>query len=632
MLENLFFGKDDAETDIGRSGLLAASFLETAAYRNALQGKKWLVLGRKGSGKSAISLMIVRSFAGKDRCSLVTPDEISAEEIKRFDLGGIAQYQSKELLWRYVFAVQVAKYLLKYDREHPRPLQSRATSTRIRNFLVDNGEGEDLSAVERFWRIIEKLKFSLKLSALSTEVSAGIDMASGVRLSEQVDVIEKKLVEFAGEIGVQGANSFYILVDQIERIWSNDPGSDALVIGLLRAGKFVQTFYPFVNCILFLRIDIYEKLDFKERDKLRSDEFHIKWTRDDLISLVESRAAASTERPGRGKMVFREAFPRKIGETDIRHFLSGRTLNRPRDIIQFCNACRDTACAKGRKAISQWDVLTASGQYSRWKLVDLQNEWSLNYAFLADALLLISNDSYLFTRIGFERKFDALAQDFKNRYPESQRQLSADFILSILFFVGVIGAVRSTNAVYFCDCDFDEKLRIEDDELVVHPCFREALQCNSAMNLRPFDQNPQFAGELAPSTRSRFARQSIHAQEDAIDPSAYFVGDVQRQVARLREDVGDLEISPQIQDEIRTNIGQVESELNGLVRSSDALELRDSIERIAVFFRALEKGLIDSGFVSPRNDFVYSMRGIGELCREGATFGRLGRGRAFRSK
>jgi hypothetical protein len=58
MLDSLYFGKDDAETDIRRGGLLAQSFLETAAYRAALDGKKWLILGRKGSGKSAICLKL----------------------------------------------------------------------------------------------------------------------------------------------------------------------------------------------------------------------------------------------------------------------------------------------------------------------------------------------------------------------------------------------------------------------------------------------------------------------------------------------------------------------------------------------------------------------------------------------
>ena len=58
MIENLYFGKDDAESDIGRGGLLAKSFLETSQYKDALVGKKWLILGRKGSGKSAICLKL----------------------------------------------------------------------------------------------------------------------------------------------------------------------------------------------------------------------------------------------------------------------------------------------------------------------------------------------------------------------------------------------------------------------------------------------------------------------------------------------------------------------------------------------------------------------------------------------
>lgn len=387
-----------------------------------------------------------------------------------------------------------------------------------------------------------------------------------------------------------------------------------------------------MNCVLFLRIDIYEKLDFKERDKLRIDEFHIKWTGDDLITLIQSRAGASTGRPKEGRAIFQEAFPRKIGEANIRRYLSGRTLNRPRDIIQLCNACRDTACAKGREGISQWDVLTASGQYSRWKLVDLQNEWSLNYAFLADALLLISNDSYLFGRKTFEQKFDALAQDFKNRYPESQRSLSADFILSILFFVGVIGTVREESPIYFCDCDSDEKLRIEDNDFVVHPCFREALQCNSAMNLRPFYQNPQFTDELARSKKARFLRQSISAKEESIDADSYFISDVQRYLARLREGISELEISSEIQDEIRTNVGKVESELEGSVRAADDLELTDSMGRMVTFFRALEKGLIERNLCSPKNDFIYAVRRVTDMCRDGAMSAHSRRSHAFRSR
>jgi hypothetical protein len=42
-LWNLFFGKDDAESDSAAGGLLRQGFLQTAAYEAALRGRKSLI-------------------------------------------------------------------------------------------------------------------------------------------------------------------------------------------------------------------------------------------------------------------------------------------------------------------------------------------------------------------------------------------------------------------------------------------------------------------------------------------------------------------------------------------------------------------------------------------------------------
>jgi hypothetical protein len=509
----------------------------------------------------------------------------------------------------------VAKFLLKYNKKNRNSFEDGSIGDKIRQFLVDNNEVDDLSVVERFWRTIEKLKVNLKIGALNMEGALSLDVASGVRLSEQVDVVEKKLVEFANELGIGSkSNSFYLMVDQIERIWSNDPGSDALAIGLLRAAKFAQGFYNFVNCIVFFRVDIYEKLNFPERDKLRSDEFFIKWGRDDLIGLVEARAAVSTENLLVGKALWTKAFPRMVGDADVRKYLSGKTLSRPRDIIQICNACRDVARAKARDVITQRDILVASGQYSRWKLVDIQNEWNLNYSFLADALLLISNGSYLFAKEDFERKFDSLADDLRSRYPESKRQLSSDLMLTVLFFIGVIGAIRKSEPLYFHECEVDERLRVEDQEFVVHPGFREALQCTSAINLTPFEQNAQFVNATARSYRSRFRRQSITGREEAYDSLFYITRDLGSRIADLKDSLARLHMSSQIMEEIRTNLVSIEDELVGLDQIGDGLELRDTAQRMALFFRNMERGLIDRQILSQKSDFAYKARQISDLC------------------
>ena len=534
MIDSLYFGKDDAESDMARGGLLAKSFLETSQYKDALIGRKWLILGRKGSGKSAICLKLASDLVGQ--ASLITPDEISGEEIKRFELGGILSFQSKELLWRYIFCIQVGKFLLKEVKSRQlKSAKARSLLKEIRHFLKESGETEDNSNIDRFWKVIEKIKISLKVKEV--EVGGELEMASGVRAGEKIKTVEAKLKELANEINTNTCDplKFYLLIDQVERVWSNDPGSDALVIGLLRAAKHVQSVYDFGNVLVFMRVDIYEKLVFPERDKLRGDELHIRWDADDLIALIEKRALASVGEAIEKSILWGQVFPSRVADQHIKKFLASRTLNRPRDIIQLANACRDMAKAKGRNSIKNWDILAASAQYSRWKLVDIQNEWFINYPFLVDALLLLSNGSYLVSRSDFDTKYKLVGKDFFLRYPASASLLSSDYLLSILFMVGVVGVVRQGKTIYSCFSNGDDRVHAADKEFVIHPCFRDALQCLSAINLRPFEQDPMDV-EIA---LTRIGR-GLSSYEESISDRAYGSLQLESVFKRLKSSLSEI--------------------------------------------------------------------------------------------
>ena len=60
-LQRLRFGHDDAESDFAEDGLLRDGFLKTAAYEATLAGDKRLIIGRKGSGKTAICMVVAGS-------------------------------------------------------------------------------------------------------------------------------------------------------------------------------------------------------------------------------------------------------------------------------------------------------------------------------------------------------------------------------------------------------------------------------------------------------------------------------------------------------------------------------------------------------------------------------------------
>jgi energy-coupling factor transporter ATP-binding protein EcfA2 len=379
-LSAIYFGKDDAESDFGTGGLLQQGFLRTMAYEEALAGRKTLFVGRKGSGKSAICLVLHGALSKDNRVALITPDEISAEEIRRFALAGISPESSKELIWRYVFAVQIAKFLLLRAKEHKKDVAIHKYVNSIRRFLIDNNEIEDLSVASRFWKTVEQLKGKLSFEAFSVKVDMEADIHSnhpspGTFATEQLDRLELHLKLVGESLKISPKTSrLWLLVDQVEKIWSNDPESNSMVIGLLLAAKKVGVAFPFVQCTVFLRTDIYENVRFQEGDKYRTDEFRLAWDKNSLLELALTRAKASSSIKLTEEDLWRHVFPSNVDSNKLPDFLIDMTLMRPRDIIQLCNSCRYTAQANGHSSILPEDVKQAVKTFSTWKLNDIQNE------------------------------------------------------------------------------------------------------------------------------------------------------------------------------------------------------------------------------------------------------------------
>jgi hypothetical protein len=613
-ISKLYFGKDDAESDIAKGGLLRAGFLRTHAYDVALAGTKSLVIGRKGSGKSAICLTILNSMADEQRASLVSPDEISAEEIRRFQLPGIQPAQSKQLIWRYVFSIQISKYILNYAKiiSVESEILKRDLS-KLRKFLLDNNEVDDPSFVERFWKVIERLKGSVTLEAFGVKMGAGLEQqhpTPGIRANDHLDILERQLAELGKQLGLSDIDKpFYLLVDQIEKVWSNDVESDAMVVGLLQASKDIRSKLDWVKCTIFLRADIYEKLQFQDRDKFRGDEFHIDWDAKQLIDLIETRAAAS-EANINAKALWSGVFPNDVDGGDFKVFVIGRTLMRPRDVIQLCNAFRDAAATNGNSSIEKADVKQAISLYSSWKLSDLQNEWSVNYPFLPEVFVILADNSYLVTRSAFEQRFFHIKSDLGTRYPASAATTtSADAVLGILYAIGLLGVVRQNVTHYYYQDKTQKRIQVADSQFVIHPCFRNALQSTSALDMAPFEGLSEREGGLL---RERFQSgirigQSFPSTRGS--PFIRVLSFCERTLNEIQFNMAASTLPDEVAQEIRLDLCRVQRELRDASESAAAdfavrvaqdvsLHLRRLIKRVS------EPLLIDTDSVSRMQSVV----------------------------
>jgi hypothetical protein len=484
-LGNLYFGKDDAESDMAAGGLLEKGFLSTSAFETVASGRKSLIIGRKGSGKSAICVMLYKRGRVDDTYySLVTPDEISSEELRRFELSGINETQAKTLLWSYVLNIQVAKFLLLSCMQQQGGLPESLRP--VRKFLLDNNEVTDLRFSEKLWRVIEKLRGSLSLEAFGIKIKAEAAPSEGIRVSQELDEIEEGILQAYSNTDWKWQNpKLVIMVDQLERVWTNDSNSDHMVVGLLQASKHIAAWFDFVTVVNFLRTDIYDFLQFQDRDKYRGEERGMEWTRQDLVHLLHARAKASLTIDIPMDDIGKRFFPSAVHGISFTDHLLDRTLLRPRDIIQFANLCRDTAEKNGHGTIEEDDVLEATVQYSGWKLRDLIAEYLVNYPFLNDLFVLFQNSSYVITRRSLDTKLQTVRSALTKRFPDHEAAFTLDNVIDILYAIGFLGALRSSGPSY--SFAGSPSVGPIDEQFLIHPAFRDALRSTSSIDLRAPD-------------------------------------------------------------------------------------------------------------------------------------------------
>jgi hypothetical protein len=478
-LRDLYFGRDDAERDAAEGGLLRAGFLRTAAYDATIKGRKHVIIGRKGAGKSAICRILEASQHHPVVTLVVTPDEISADEIRRFELQGVPGEKAKELIWRYIFAIELAGNIIAHaEAEHPKAKLSSVD--RIRKFLVTNDEIGDLGFQERFWRAARKLKSSFSLEVFGIKAGADFEWPSeGVRADSQLRAIEANIKKAIDDLDCDSSHPrTLVLVDKVDDVWSDDPESIAMVIGLLRASQYFSSIFTRDSCVVFLRSDIYDLVRFYDKDKQHGDELRIDWTAGRLGEMVLARACASLGRSITAQYLWQRVFPDLIDGVDSQSYIVSHTLMRPRDMIHLCNLCRETAEQNGHRTITESDVHDAITQYSHWKLEDLATEYQVNYPFLGGLMGIFRDSGYLLMRKGFEIRFTQAAQTLRRRYPEQADTLTPDAIIDILYDIGFLGVRRAQGVVF----SYQQPYQVEptDSEFFIHPCFRSALRATAA--------------------------------------------------------------------------------------------------------------------------------------------------------
>jgi hypothetical protein len=213
-LGQLYFGRDDAEMDIAEGGLLHAGFLRTAAYDAVRNSRKHLIIGRKGSGKSAICRTLIGPLQERFPLQeqILTPDAVLGV---LFDIGFLGVHRNAGVIYRRrnedriepdddTFSIHPSfRHALRAELPTPAlPSASPLTSHYVAH--ADNA-GYDAEILPGLFRGTASARLSRSTSALVQQLWVALH-ESGLPSEIREDLAPKveRIIAMAGPLDVEG--------------------------------------------------------------------------------------------------------------------------------------------------------------------------------------------------------------------------------------------------------------------------------------------------------------------------------------------------------------------------------------------------------------------------------------------
>jgi hypothetical protein len=481
LLQSLSIGDPRAENEMAT---LEQYYLPTDQYERASRGEVNLVVGRKGSGKTALFIQL-RDKIRADRRNIVVdlkPEGYQLIKVKEDILEYVTEGACQHLItafWEYLILLEIAYKLLEKDQHSYRYMREvRDVYVRLdRNYHSDPSSEGDFS--ERLTTLSETLAAKYRVK-YGTHPDRRLTAAEVTELVYTHDIrqLRKDVSEYLSR-----KQSVWVLFDNLDKGWSTQGVDviDAIVLRcLVDAGRKVARDMArarhSVNCIVFVRNDVYDHLMRNSADYGKEMRATLDWNDPDLLrEMLRLRLVAGLH-GGVSKIdfstVWRELFVSHYKGEETSAYLIERCLMRPRNLLKIFNHCRGFATNFNHEKIDEDDIDKGLGTYSYDLLKDLSRE-------LSDVLPLAENILYQFidcpSTMSYESLVGILAKgDIGNEQTED--------VVQFLLYYGVLG-IRMAGQTYFIyDVNYDLKMlktraerTTERAPIVVNPAFWPAL-------------------------------------------------------------------------------------------------------------------------------------------------------------
>ncbi len=485
LINSISVGANAAENEMRD---LKDYFVETHDFKNALNGRGRLVVGRKGAGKTAIFWRVrdtARENASKELVLDLKPDGYQLRKFKEQLVRLLAAGTKEHTLtafWEYIIYGELIHKIFEsdYPKFYGKNPQLTAKLDELRPLKEKLFEAREGDFSERMIGLIRQVNERF-IDKHGTSEAVSLHTAEVTSLLYEADIrdIHRKVNDY-----LSARDRGLLLVDNVDKGWGAHGVDDddvlivsTLIDALRKVERQAAKADAKLDWLLFLRSDVFELLVDQQNDRGKDGKIIVDWDSKAALSKVIQERLAASGNNFNGKEVFWSdiAAPTVDGQESLDWMIS-RSLMRPRYLIQLCDECIGHADAVGNERIEYSDFNEGFRNFS----LDIIGNTNFELRDVEP-----KSEDAIYSLIGSKR--ETRLGDVKDALLASGfLESDLERILYLFFWFSVLGTKTPNGGErYIYDFRYDmklfEKMRqisLGSDEIVyVNRAFAKGLDC-----------------------------------------------------------------------------------------------------------------------------------------------------------